>query len=377
MRFLFLVGLLLCFVSLGQCRAPSASAALFSSIPDYKGYTFERFESEYAKKYSSPASREGHKRTFYQNLAKIEAHNAGTRGGLHGHFLKINAYADLSEDVIVKKFTGRSRRIAAGRRLRSAVQYESRLGDGALPASVDWRNSGAVTAVKDQGSCGSCWAHSAVESIESAFYLATKKLTVLSPQHMLECTPNPRHCGGTGGCEGATAELGFEWAKSGIATVESVPYKGQDATCPTNVPLAVKVGGWVKLPENNASALIEAVATVGPISVSVDASSWSFYGGGVFSGCNQNDPVINHAVQLVGYGTDESGNDYWLVRNSWSAGWGENGYIRLLRPKTEQCAMDTKPGDGSACEGETDPIKVCGTCGVLSDSSYPTGVTTA
>jgi cathepsin L len=172
--------------------------------------------------------------------------------------------------------------------------------------------------------------------------------------------------------------LSVNRAKAGVATESAVPYRGVDAACPSNVTAAVKVGSYVQLPVNNASALLEAVAFVGPISVSVDAMSWSFYGGGVFNGCNAASPDIDHAVQLVGFGTDAaSKQDYWLVRNSWGTSWGEAGYIRLYRGSSEACGMDKTPGDGSACEGDTNPVQVCGTCGIWYDNSYPTEVTKA
>ena len=92
----------------------------------------------------------------------------------------------------------------------------------------------------------------------------------------------------------------------------------------------------------------------------------------MFDGCNQENPDIDHAVQLVGYG-EENGSKYWLVRNSWSPAWGEQGYIKLARMDNDEqkCGSDTTPQDGSACDGETEPVTVCGTCGVLYDSSFP------
>jgi cathepsin L len=222
-----------------------------------------------------------------------------------------------------------------------------------------------------------CWAFSATESIESALYLSSGQMLTLSPQNVLECTPNPQHCGGTGGCEGAIAELAFQWAQGGIADINTVPYLGHDAPCDASVKKAAKTGGFIKLPENDGNALMEALATVGPISISVDASSWSFYGGGIYNGCNAAAPDIDHAVQAVGYGTDSTGQGYWIVRNSWSAGWGEQGFIRLYRGPNETCGTDSTPGDGSGCTGGPSVVKVCGTCGIWYDNSYPVNVTLA
>ena len=119
---------------------------------------------------------------------------------------------------------------------------------------------------------------------------------------------------------------------------------------------------------------MNAVASVGPIAVSVDASNWHSYESGVFAGCNQQNPDVDHAVTLVGYG-EENGQKYWLVRNSWGTSWGENGYIKLEKfgEGKEPCGTDTAPESGFVCEGGPSTITVCGTSGMLSGSSYPTG----
>jgi len=118
---------------------------------------------------------------------------------------------------------------------------------------------------------------------------------------------------------------------------------------------------------------MHAVATKGPISISVGATNWHNYESGIYDGdCGL---VTNHAVVLVGYGT-ENGNGYWIVRNSWSDTWGENGYIRLPREadfKNVTCGWDTNPADGSGCDGGPDKVWVCGKCGMYSGSSYPVG----
>jgi len=132
--------------------------------------------------------------------------------------------------------------------------------------------------------------------------------------------------------------------------------------------------GYVQLPTNNYTDLMNAVATKGPIAISVAAGGfgWQLYFGGIMSGSKNFDQ--DHAVQLVGYGTDGA-KDYWLVRNSWG-NWGEKGYIRLQRfgEGKEPCGVDKTPGDGSACAGDKKPRTYCGECGILSPSSYPTGI---
>jgi len=191
-----------------------------------------------------------------------------------------------------------------------------------LPSFVDWRLKNVVTPVKDQGKCGSCWSFAAAETIESMYAIATGELVELSEQKILDCTANPNHCGGTGGCGGATSELAFDMVKqNGIPTEWTYPYTsygGKDFTCNKAPPSYAKISSYVQLPANKQDDLMTAIANKGPISISVDASTWHLYETGVFDGCNQTNPDINHAVQLVGYGTDDKLGDYWLVRNSWS-----------------------------------------------------------
>jgi cathepsin L len=154
-----------------------------------------------------------------------------------------------------------------------------------------------------------------------------------------------------------------------------ISYFGQNFQCHFNVsntrPIA-KVAGYVGLPSNRLQPVLQAVASQGPLAVAVDASAWSEYESGVFNGCNQTNPDIDHAVQLVGYGTDPVYGDYWIIRNSWSPLWGEQGYIRIARETgTPTCGTDIHPQDGTECKGGPPTQTVCGTCGVLFDVTYP------
>jgi len=194
---------------------------------------------------------------------------------------------------------------------------------------------------------------------------------------MVSCTPNPQHCGGTGGCAGATSELGYQYVvDKSISSEKDYPYRAQTGRCDETKPKVVKASGFVKLPENNYTALVTAIATIGPMAVSVDAGPWMSYSSGVFSGCGTH-VDINHAVQAVGYGT-AAGKDYWIVRNSWGAFWGESGYIRLLRHSdgdmSKWCNIDHNPADGTGCDGGPPQVTACGSCGIWYDTSYATGV---
>jgi len=133
----------------------------------------------------------------------------------------------------------------------------------------------------------------------------------------------------------------------------------------------VNLDGFEVLPTNQYDPVLHAVASIGPLAVAVDASAWQFYESGVFNGCNQTNPTIDHAVQLIGYGKDERHGSFWLVRNSWNPTWGENGYIRLAQRSTPSCGTDIYPSEGEGCKNGPPTVQVCGTCGILFDVSFP------
>merc|ERR1711875_86546 len=207
---------------------------------------------------------------------------------------------------------------------------------------------------------------------------------------MVSCAPNPLKCGGTGGCSGSIEPLAYVYASLfGVVTEEDYLYEsdfGQnDDVCKFDArqtDATVMTMGWETLPHNDMLAVMDHLANKGPLSASVAASDWGFYSGGVFDGCDYDSNIaVNHAVLLMGYGTDDDGQDYWLIQNSWGESWGDvsggnAGFIKLRRQETTQCGEDTTPLDGSGCEdGGVESVHVCGTCAVVSDNSYPIGAT--
>merc|ERR1712100_171659 len=198
-----------------------------------------------------------------------------------------------------------------------------------LPASIDWASQGAVTPVKNQGQCGSCWAFSTTGSLEGRTFTATGSLPVLSEQQFVDCDKASDQ-----GCNGGLMDNAFTYAKQsdGVCTESSYPYRGVDGSCKASsctVGLEASAITGFKDVSSSVSALEEAVAA-GPVSVAVEADqgSWQFYNGGVLSSsCGQQ---LDHGVLAVGYGT-ESGTKYWKVKNSWGASWGEGGYLRIAQ----------------------------------------------
>eukprot|EP01010_Urceolus_cornutus_P004965 NODE_831_length_1300_cov_284.623501_g630_i0.p1 GENE.NODE_831_length_1300_cov_284.623501_g630_i0~~NODE_831_length_1300_cov_284.623501_g630_i0.p1 ORF type:complete len:370 (+),score=90.83 NODE_831_length_1300_cov_284.623501_g630_i0:54-1112(+) len=336
-----------------------------SSAPE----TFEQFVKEYNRNYNKEEYTH-RAQLFAERLAAIKAHNAKNLSWTES----VNQFTDLT-DAEFKAQLGYKPNFAS----RTISTFKAT--QVQLPDDVDWRESSSVTPVKNQRSCGSCWAFATAETLESHWKInGGGNLEVLSEQHVLDCTVNPRHCGGTGGCSGGTAEVAYNSSLGGLALEKDYPYQsagGRNYPCrydPVKTPIAAKITGFTKLPENEYQPLMEAVATLGPIAISVDASLWSRYRGGVFDGCNQVNPELDHAVQLVGYGKDVMHGNYWLVRNSWGPLWGESGYIRVRRTDNEQtrCGIDLKPADGSGCDGGPPTVRVCGTCGILYDNCDPT-----
>ncbi|ERE80697.1 cathepsin L1-like protein [Cricetulus griseus] len=285
---------------------------------------------------SNSQDEEGQKRAVWENNRKmIELHNEDYTKGKHGFHLEMNAFGDLTNTEFRQLMTG----FQSMGTTEMNVFQEPRLGD--VPKSVDWRKHGYVTPVKDQGSCGACWAFSAVGSLVGQMFWKTGKLVPLSEQNLVDCSWSH----GNIGCHGGLMQNAFQYVmdNGGLDTSESYPYESRNTTCRYNPEnSAANVTGFVKIPANEYS-LMKAVAIVGPISAAIDTKhhSFQFYRGGMYYEPECSSSNLDHAVLVVGYGEESDGRKYWLVKNSWGTYWGMNGYIKMARDRNNNCGIAT------------------------------------
>jgi len=333
-------------------------------------YTFEHFMVEFERNYVSQNEYFMRRSIFEENLRKVNEINS--RSDLTWR-AAVNDFADKleSEKESQRGFKRVSELVTPKARNLQGTPYSAK----DYPASLDWRTKNVLNAPKNQRACGSCWAFAAVAVLESRYAIKSGKLESFSEQQLVDCAPNPHKCGGTGGCEGSDQPLAFDYMRAigGIALETEYEYHAHDETCKDSTVNKVETGvaGFNLVEPNSVDALMEAIQS-GPVTISVDATTWSAYGKGVFqsSDCGAE---INHAVTLVGYG-EEDGQKYWIVRNSWGSSWGEQGHIRLARESNQRevrCFVDLNPSVGSACENGPVQTYVCGTCGLYASTSYP------
>ena len=276
---------------------------------------FTSYMSKYGKTYAAPEEARYRLRVFNDNLLKIKEHNAKNLPWTLG----VNKFADVSAEEFAYKFCG----CAKDPKTRGTRQT-TLVGD--VPARVDWREQGAVTPVKNQGMCGSCWAFSTTGTTEGAYFLKTGNLVSLSEQQLVDCARDPEY--ENFGCSG-----GWPWSavdyvtKHGLCTEEDYPYKGVDAECKeSSCKVAVQSVDKVQLPVGDEDSLAVAVSKT-PVSIVLDATAMQLYDKGIITRCSE---FINHAVLAVGYDKDaETGLKYWIIKNSWGADWGEEGYCRI------------------------------------------------
>lgn len=303
---------------------------------------------------------------FTENLLSIVEHNANKE---NTYTKAMNEFGHLTREEFMETRLGynlaasRGTRYTILERIENGVneitrklpnrvyRVERSLKD--LPQEVDWVSKGAVTNVKNQGTCGSCWSFSATGAIEGAYFLKTGKLVSFSEQQLVDCD---KDCFG---CKGGMMDSAFEWIEDhkGMCSEEDYPYVSENGIVPDQCSIGCKivsgsaVKSFVDVVINSEESLMAAVAQQ-PISVAIeaDSSTFQFYKSGVMTGrCGAK---LDHGVLAVGYGTSSDGIDFWKVKNSWGPNWGEDGYVRLQRGKK---TIFNKSGE----------------CGILKDASFP------
>ncbi|KAL1190464.1 Germination-specific cysteine protease 1 [Cardamine amara subsp. amara] len=265
---------------------------------------------------------------FKDNLRFIDLHNENNKNATYK--LGLTKFTDLTNDEYRSLYLGARtepvRRIAKANNVNK--KYTAAVNVGELPATVDWRQKGAVNPIKDQGSCGSCWAFSTAASVEGINKIVTGELISLSEQELVDCDTSYNQ-----GCNGGLMDYAFQFIikNGGLNTEQDYPYRGSDGKCNSiqKNSKVVSIDGYADVPTNDETALKKAISYQ-PVSVAIEAGGRVFqhYQSGIFTGKCGTD--LDHAVVAVGYGS-ENGVDYWIVRNSWGPRWGEEGYIRMER----------------------------------------------
>ncbi|KAG9268369.1 cathepsin L1-like [Astyanax mexicanus] len=306
---------------------------------------FESWKQEHGKSYSSEEEESQRKMSWLTSRNLVLEHNKLADQGLESYTLEMNEFADMEDQEFQDLYSGSldcSNNTETESLCTSTFTTESI--DDDLPCRVDWREKGYVTGVKRQRGCSSSWAFSATGALEGQWFKKTRKLIWLSEQQLIDCAGRY----GNHGCFGGLAVRAFRYTMHrGLEAGYSYPYKARRSRrCHFDQrKVRATCHGVVCLPRGNERALKYAVAKVGPISVSVDASRRSFrlYKSGVYNDRHCSNKCMSHAVLIIGYGKAGKSRLYWLVKNSWGGKWGERGYMRISRNKKNRCGIATRP----------------------------------
>jgi cathepsin L len=308
--------------------------ALVFGSPDY-ATEFVNWMQKHQKSYTHTEFLNRYE-IFKSNYDFVQEHNTNSE---HGFTVAINKFADLSNTEFKKIYNG----------FNMDFQQASEFGEtfindvdpSTIPSSYDWRKEGVVTGVKNQGQCGSCWSFSTTGSVEACHKLSGNSLVALSEQNLMDCSWSE----GDQGCNGGlmTNAMDYIIKNGGVDTENSYPYemKSSHSCRYQSSNKGSTLGSYQNIPQGSESGLL-AANSKGPVSVAIDAgeSSFQFYNGGVYYSPSCSSTQLDHGVLAAGWGS-YSGKDYWLVKNSWGADWGLNGYIMMSRNRNNNCGIAT------------------------------------
>ena len=301
---------------------------------------FSNFQERFNKRYENIQELEVRFKVFRENLRNIILHNLDIR---QNFTMGINQFTDLTSQEFKDTYVSGLKSATVG---SYGCKTFSSSAVGA-PSSLDWRSKGAVTTVKDQGQCGSCWTFSATGAIEGAWAIAKGQLVDLTEQQLVDCATGISY--GSHGCSGGQMEGAFKYViEHGQCSLSSYPYTAKDGTCKTCSSVA-HISSCSDVKPNDQLSLKAAVAQQ-PVAIAIEADTRYFqsYSSGVLtsSSCGT---TLDHGVLIVGYG-EENGQKYWLVKNSWGTTWGDKGYVKIARSESTNDA---------------------GICGIAMDPSFP------
>ena len=324
----------------GTYDMPTLDADELDNYEIFHWKEFSNFQDRFRKHYSSFQELEERFAIFRQNFVDILIHNADLT---QNFTMGVNQFTDLTADEFKALYISGLKTELGSYGCKSYSSTAS-----GAPDSIDWRNNGAVTSVKDQGQCGSCWSFSSTGAIEGAWAISKGQLVDLSEQELVDCATGISY--GSHGCNGGQMEGAFKFViENGQCSLSSYPYTAKDGSCQKCSALA-HITSCSDVKSNDQISLKGAVAQQ-PVSVAISADTKIFqsYSGGVItsSSCYTS---LNHGVLVVGYG-NENGQDYWLVKNSWGESWGLNGYVKI---------------------GRSESTNDAGICGIGMDPSFPT-----
>lgn len=309
------------------------------SIESNDWHQFTRFQERFNKKYENIVEFESRFQIFKENLRSIIQHNLDST---QNFTMAVNQFTDLTPKEFKEQYVGGLKSEVGSYGCKSFSSDAS-----GLPDSIDWRAKSAVTSVKDQGQCGSCWTFSATGAAEGAWAISKGQLIDLSEQQLVDCATGISY--GSHGCSGGQMEGAFKYLiEHGQCTLASYPYTAKDGSC-HSCSAVVHFSTCYDVAPNDQLSLKAAVSKQ-PVAIAIEADTRYFqsYSSGVLtsSSCGT---TLDHGVLIVGYGT-ENGQKFWLVKNSWSSSWGENGYVKIAR---------------------SDSSNDAGICGIAMDPSFP------